>query len=777
MPSTPVEIVLQGLENVKPGGKGWTALCPAHEDRQNSLSIREGDDGRALLKCFAGCKTEDVVGALGLAMGDLFPEKQTMNNRKAMICATYDYQDERGDLRYQVVRYQPKAFRQRRPDGAGGWIWNLKGVDRVLYRLPELLAADPNASVFVVEGEKDADRLSKAGLLATTTPGGAGKWRDEYSRSLAGRGVVLIPDNDEPGRRHVEQVAHSVHSVARSVKVIVLTQTDPDRVTKDVCDWLDAGHGIEELWALAHAAELWQPGVSEPKAAADATLSFTDVLQATGLEGLGEKATLDEIKAALEKLREQLKDADPLMRAVLREGAIRTLDRAGLRSPAGLVDAALLVKGRDQQQDLQGRQLTLSEPELWSDPVDGALLLNEIFATFTRYVVLPPGAAVALTLWTVFAHTHDAAVVSPLIGLKSATKRSGKTTSLTVLRGLVPRPLMASNVTAAVLFRTIEERRPTFLVDEADSFLADSDELRGLLNSGHTRSGAVVIRSIGDQHEPRLFSTYCPKAIAIIGNLPATLEDRAIVIPMRRKAGHERVRRLRLDRIDEELEPLRRKAARWARDHLEALRRADPEVPDLLHDRAADNWRPLLAISGLCGGCWPEDARWAALTLSGAAEEGDTAPNLLLLADLKQIFSEKRSERLSSEEIVRELGGREDRPWPEWKKGKPISATQLARLLKPFGVRPKQVWFIGKNVRGYERADLEDAFARYVPSTEPPEPPSEVLGPLEPAQDKPSDEIPKMIDGDTPSTSENNLSNWKQSDLAGLAVRAPPIWD
>ncbi len=242
----------------------------------------------------------------------------------------------------------------------------------------------------------------------------------------------------------------------------------------------------------------------------------------------------------------------------------------------------------------QGASVALADPELWPESVDGAVLLAALAQTFTRFAVLAEGAATAFALWTVFAHAHDAADVSPLLALVSPEKRCGKTTALTVLSRLVPRPLAASNITPAALFRAVEKWRPTLLVDEADSFLREREELRGILNAGHTRGTAYVIRTVGEDHEPAKFSTWGPKAVALIGNLTDTLQDRSIVVPMQRKTPAEKVERLRLGSLD--LEDVLRQAARWAADHREALRNADPDVPDGLNDRVADNWRTLLTL-------------------------------------------------------------------------------------------------------------------------------------------------------------------------------------
>src|SRR5260370_16079482 len=156
-------------------GQGWKAICPIHDDNNPSLSISENKDGRILLHCFAGCSTQMILDCAGLRMADLAPGASLPRR----LVARYGYRDDEGELLYEVVRYDPKDFRQRRPDGNGGWTWKLDDVRRVPYRLPQLIAADPAEPVFIVEGEKDADRLAKLGLVATTNSGGAGKQKPE----------------------------------------------------------------------------------------------------------------------------------------------------------------------------------------------------------------------------------------------------------------------------------------------------------------------------------------------------------------------------------------------------------------------------------------------------------------------------------------------------------------------------------------------------------------------------------------------------------------------
>lgn len=369
---------------------------------------------------------------------------------------------------------------------------------------------------------------------------------------------------------------------------------------------------------------------------------------------------------------------------------------------------------------LQGAALALEDPEPWPEEVDGAALLAEISGALRRYVAMSPEAADAEALWVAHAHTHDAAEESPILAITSAEKRSGKSTNRRAIGAMVPRPLKTSNVSAPALYRAIEKWRPTLLMDEADTWLyprAGESEataaLRGVANSGHTRD-EVVLRCEGEGLEVRAFPTWAPKLICGIGELPDTTADRAITIRLRRRKAGEVLERLDR-RAAAAMEPLRRKAWRWARDNMEALRSADPEIPGGLDDRARDNWRPLLAIADLAGGEWPRRARRAAPALSESRAEAET-PGVLLLGDLRDLFALRGKDRLESSDIVGALALMEDRPWPAWgRERRPLTRDTLARLLKPYGIRPRK----SGDFRGYDRLDLEDAWACYLPPPSP----------------------------------------------------------
>lgn len=430
--------------------------------------------------------------------------------------------------------------------------------------------------------------------------------------------------------------------------------------------------------------------------------------------------------------------------AVVRLGTVPTED--GINGPddyrAAHTDAALFAlldtakpinattKKTKAEKPGQGRELKLETPELWPDPVDGPTLVAGLQEMFATYIALPAHAALALALWVLHAYTIDASFVSPILAITSPVMRCGKTTLLIVVGALTPRRVYASNITAAGLFRLVEKFAPTLLVDEADTFFRDDDDLRGILNSGFLRTAAMTIRPVGDDHEPRAFSTWCAKVVALIGRLPPTLTDRAIEIAMRRRLPNESVERLRLDTIDAEAETLRRQAARWAADHLEQVRVADPDVPKALHDRAADCWRPLLAIADAIGGAivvadeqtGVSPARTAALALSGAQTIAESDLPIELLKDIRVVLRELREQTttdgaIKTDVLLEHLHAMADRPWPAFGRNeKPITSHKLAQFLKRFGiVAAGRCYFAdGSRVRGYRLDAFTEAFDRYL---------------------------------------------------------------
>lgn len=259
-----IQELLPRLQGVKGGGSQYYARCPAHDDKHQSLSISTGDDGRILLKCQAGCSIHDITAAMGIGLMDLFPAKQepakpgVLNSGEAekgkTLVATYNYTDEPGKLLYQKLRYKlpdgGKTFSIRRPDGKGGWIYKdvMQGVTEVLYNLPEVVKAD---TVYIVEGEKDVETLRKHSLTATCNTHGAGpcKWKSHLSQWFKGKTVIILPDNDDVGRQHANEVARNLHGVADSIKVLDLNGIYELPEHGDITDTFEypGKHGAEDL--------------------------------------------------------------------------------------------------------------------------------------------------------------------------------------------------------------------------------------------------------------------------------------------------------------------------------------------------------------------------------------------------------------------------------------------------------------------------------------------------------------------------------------------------
>ena len=370
----------------------------------------------------------------------------------------------------------------------------------------------------------------------------------------------------------------------------------------------------------------------------------------------------------------------------------------------------LYIKEFTKKAEIGGSFEVVQEVEPFEGEVDGTMLLNSISEKLSKYVVLPDGAGDAIAAWTLLTYSSNAFRILPNLGLTSPVKRCGKTTALELLQGLVNKGLTASNISPAAVFRTIDRYHPTLLIDEADTFLKDNDELRGVLNSGHTRTTAFVIRVEGENHEPVKFSTWGPKAISMIGSLPETLQDRSVVIELRRKMPGESVSKLDID-FEAECQDIRRKCQRWAEDNLDELTITRPEMPKTNNDRMTDNWMPLFAIAQVAGGEWPELIKKSMLKMMDISDDNIGSA---LLEDIQNIFSNE-TKRIFSDDLIEALKNKSERPWIDWNRGKGLTQNGLARLLRPFDVKSKTMRIGEDRRKGYELSGFSDAFKRYIP--------------------------------------------------------------
>ena len=363
----------------------------------------------------------------------------------------------------------------------------------------------------------------------------------------------------------------------------------------------------------------------------------------------------------------------------------------------------------------EAESLPFLEVEPWHEPINPAQLLDEIVDTIRRFIVLDKWQADAVALWVLFTWLIAVVAIAPLLIISAPEKSCGKTQLLALLRRLVLRALVASNMRSATLFRIAEKWHPSILIDEVDSFLKTDEETSGLINAGHTRDSSIAWRLVGDNHEPKSFDVWGAKALAGISlekHLPDATVSRAIVIELRRKLPHESVSRLRHAEVDL-FEDITSKLARFALDYSQQVRLARPTLPDALSDREQDNWEPLLAIAGCAGPEWVQRATEAALKLSDAGEKS-VSTGAELLADIREIFKRRRVQKISTADLIEALCEDAEKSWATYSRGKPLSPRQLARLLSGYGIKSKTIRMKYETPKGFDAAQFIDAFARYL---------------------------------------------------------------
>ena len=449
----------------------------------------------------------------------------------------------------------------------------------------------------------------------------------------------------------------------------------------------------------------------------EGTTDFNDLHQSKGLEPVKtcvdaavlleeqgqDYGKVEEKKETFEEAVKRLSGLSKLQYAPVRKKEAKKFD-----IPPSMLDKLV----REEQKENEEGDNLFPETEPWEESVNGEELLTEIATTINRFIVCPPETAHAAALWVVMTWLMDVVQVAPLAVITAPEKRCGKTQLLEMIGKMSCKPMFASNITAAALFRSIEMWSPTLLIDEADAFLKDNEDMRGLLNAGHTRTTAYTVRTVGDDHTPKRFNLWGAKAISGIGKLADTIMDRAIVLELRRKLDCETVDRIRHAETGL-FETLQRKVCRFAEDHADDIRKAKPSLPEELNDRAQDNWEPLLAIADTAGGVWPELARKAALKISGDKKDTQSR-GVELLDDIKEVFDEKKLDRVFTYRLVDYLCEDSEKSWSTYNRGKPITPKQLSARLSGYGIRSKDIRIGYEKKKGFETNQFDDAFARYL---------------------------------------------------------------
>ena len=376
--------------------------------------------------------------------------------------------------------------------------------------------------------------------------------------------------------------------------------------------------------------------------------------------------------------------------------------------------AASCAKYEPGKQDNKAERVDIAATvEPWPTPVNGADLLDDLLEYFERFIILPDYGGVVLALWSLYAWVHVPTLVSPRLVIKSPVKGCGKTQTMSALASVVPRPWTVLCASKSAMFRRIEETHPTLCLDEFDSWAKLDDDIRNVLNGGWQYGFKVSLtEAVGRSFTPVDFDVFTPTAIALIGNLPGTLEDRSIEIPLKKKLKAELTDRFWIGRPPLEAVDLRRRCLRWAEDHRDTIMSSYdyPALPDVLPDRGCDNWAPLVFVADLAGSWWPKEVRDAATKCARVREDEDVSTRLLV--DIQVVFGDSRF--MASSDLVAELRKLEDAPWGEWgKSNQGLSAHSLARLLKPFQIKPDLSREGEWRGRGYTRKGFEDVWVRY----------------------------------------------------------------
>lgn len=570
---------------------------------------------------------------------------------------------------------------------------------RSLYNLSEL-ALKPDSPVLIVEGEKTANAAKQLFLdyVVVTSSGGAKSANKSDWSVLQDRDIVIAPDNDEVGISYAETVEKLCVSIVNNVRF--LYPKTLGKYTIENSSIVERQGEIPQGYDLADSlADGWTPELIE-QAMNDERFDPFFIEDCIKTSIANDNITTEELLKELAKLSD------------IEYGQRRKEAANKLGVTVTILDRAVKTKRCETQ---NSDDIFPFIPP-FSKPVELNKLLEELEEVFKRYAVLPEHVTTALALWCVFTYLIDVMDIAPILVISSPEKRCGKTTLLSILLKLVYKPLPASNISAAALFRTIQTWKPTLIIDEADTFIKNSDDLRGVINSGHTRPTAYVIRTVGDDHNPKQFSTWGAKVIAVIGDVPDTINDRSIVISLKRKLSHERIEKIRnADPLI--FDNLRSKVLRFANDNAETIKNIRPSFPTDLNisDRALDNWEPLLVIAELAGKDWINKVYQAAQALS-LNETDTTSVGVELLQDIQKIFTEKNITEISTKDLIDALCEDEESRWASYNyKGndKKITARQISKILKEYKIKSKNVRFGQEVPKGYEKIQFEDAWKRY----------------------------------------------------------------
>lgn len=624
------------------------------------------------------------------------------------------YTDEQGAFIYAKPRLKhpqtgDKWLRSISPDSNGNWQMKEPDFNHVypqgegkkpLYNLEQLAGSPTEMPIYFFEGEQKADLAKKLGLLATTTGGSSSINQCSYN-PIMGRYCLLWHDNDTAGHKWLTELTYLLQGVNCTVTAIDVNRLNlPDK--GDIVDWVALQQQASPKLTMAEIKALVEGLPTLPTTANDKPQAGEP---AQG-EAQSETTLNDE---DVDKLIYELASLPPLKYEQQRKAAAEKLGISRL----SVLDK--LVKKAQDDMDTPTKPPPILETEPHPDPVDGSQVADEIYHIITNHIACEPHTAIASTLWVFFTWVVDASYIAPIAWINAPEKRCGKTQLLTLIGRLCKRALPTTNISPPALYRSIEKYQPTLLIDEADSFFKQNEELRGVLNAGHSRDAPYIYRCQGDDNEPMPFYVYGAKVISGIGNISDTLIDRSISLQLRRKTADEH--RYRVRHLDKAItDTLKAKLARWADDNIQAVDACMPALPEAINDRSQDNWEILFKIASLLNEHWQNNCFNACVAISGI-EQNEPSINEVLLADINNVFVENRLNRISSVQLVEKLCSDTDLNWATYNRGKPITPRQIAKKLADYGIQSKPLRLGQDVVKGYNKDDFNDTFKRYLSAT------------------------------------------------------------
>jgi len=494
---------------------------------------------------------------------------------------------------------------------------------------------------------------------------------------------------------------------------------------------------------------------------------FTERGQGTDFNDLHVEQGLDEVALQIERAWQSKPEKHSLTKkaaCLSRMSVEKAAEQYGhWQKYFGLTKGELVTQvTKHRSQDEAAEKETKEELQPWPDPVEGIELLDSITHEFRRFLILPEHGDTILAAWCLHTYCFRQFDFSPILKIESPSKQCAKSRTLEVLGKLVWNPKLSSNMTGPTMFRTIDDKGPTLLLDELDRTLKEKKEIvTVVLNAGFHKDGRVD-RCEGDEHKVREFRVYCPKAMAGIGDYVSdTVSDRSILLSMQKKLKGQEVEKFRRYQAT----GLRQKCMRWVKDNSEILSGCRPKMPGTLSDRQEDIWECLFAIAETVGGDWPAKV-WEAATAQAAASALEITDDLELLEALRRYLNENPAEKLPSSEVCTWLRNQDDLSFKDWRKGNGIDPRLLSRKLKLYGITPRNInTGEGKRPKGYLREDFQSAFERYLPPEIPPEQPLPATNPEKTDLKEQSHPLPEIAVADT----EPTVSPHENGDSSGVA--------